>query len=72
MAEFSKMNQDELVKACAFLEIIGIDGNAMCLTVQKDGRPQMLYQLFPIQRHNSATEAWEGKSNEMKGGSIAD
>ena len=38
MAELSKEFHDELVKTSTFLEIICIDGKAMCGTVQENGR----------------------------------
>ena len=38
MSAFSKMFHDELVKICGMIEIICIDGKAMCGTVQANGR----------------------------------
>jgi len=48
MAGFSKAFNKELVKAFGQLEIICIDGKAMCGTVQANGRPPPRYSLRPL------------------------
>ena len=67
MAAFSKEFHDELVKIGAFLEIICIDGKAMCGTVQGNGRnPDIVSAYSPSTGITLATEACKEKSNEIK------
>lgn len=67
MAALSKEFHDELVKICTFLEIICIDGKAMCGTVQGNGRnPDIVSAYSPSTGITLATEACKEKSNEIK------
>lgn len=67
MAALSKAFHDELVKICCILEIICIDGKAMCGTVQENGRnPDIVSAYSPSTRITLATEACGEKSNEIK------
>lgn len=67
MAELSKEFHDELVKTSTFLEIICIDGKAMCGTVQENGRnPDIVSAYSPSTGITLATEACSEKSNEIK------
>lgn len=67
MTEFAQYFYVELVKTCAFIEIICIDGKAMRGTVQKNGRnPDIVSAYSPISGITLATEACQEKSNEIK------
>jgi predicted transposase YbfD/YdcC len=67
MTEFSKMFHDELAKVCDRLEIISIDGKAMCGTVQENGRnPDIVSAYSSSTGITLATEACDEKSNEIK------
>ncbi len=67
MAAFSKAFHDELVKICTLLEIICIDGKAMCGTVQGNGRnPDIVSAYSPSTGITLATQACKEKSNEIK------
>lgn len=67
MAALSKASHDELVNVCGFLEIICIDGKAMCGTVQENGRnPDIVSAYCPSTGITLATEACDEKSNEIK------
>lgn len=67
MAALSKEFHDELVKMSAFMEIICIDGKAMCGTVQGNGRnPDIVSAYSPSTGITLATEACMEKSNEIK------
>lgn len=67
MAALSKTFHDELVKACGQMEIICIDGKAMCGTVQGNGRnPDIVSAYSPCSGITLATEACQEKSNEIK------
>jgi hypothetical protein len=67
MAEFSKVFHDELTKICGYLEIICIDGKAMCGTVQENGRnPDIVSAYSSSTGITLATEACDEKSNEIK------
>lgn len=67
MAEFSKVHHEELVRACRDLEMICIDGKAMCGTVQQNGRnPDIVSAYSSSTGITLATEACQEKSNEIK------
>lgn len=67
MSAFSKMFHDELVKICGMIEIICIDGKAMCGTVQANGRnPDIVSAYSFTSGITLATEACQEKSNEIK------
>jgi predicted transposase YbfD/YdcC len=67
MAEFSKIFHDELTDGCNHLEIINIDGKAMCGTVQGNGRnPDIVSAYSPSTGITLATEVCKEKSNEIK------
>ncbi len=67
MSAFSKEFHDELVNACGHMEIICIDGKAMCGTVQENGRnPDIVSAYSPSTGITLATEACKEKSNEIK------
>lgn len=67
MAALSKAFHEELAKICCFLEIICIDGKAMCGTVQENGRnPDIVSAYSPCTGVTLATEACREKSNEIK------
>lgn len=67
MATFIKQFHDELVKACDAMEIICIDGKAMCGTVLDNGRnPDIVSAYSPSTGLTLATEACQEKSNEIK------
>ena len=67
MAALSKEFHDEFVRICGFLEIICIDGKAMCSTVQENGRnPDIVSAYSPCTGVILATEACSEKSNEIK------
>lgn len=67
MAEFLQTFYNELVKACALLEIICIDGKAMRGTVQDNGRnPDIVSAYSSPTGLTLATEACQEKSNEIK------
>lgn len=67
MIEFAQYFYSELVKAFTFVEIICVDGKAMCGTVQKNGRTPDIVSAYSF--HTGiilATEACSEKSNEIK------
>lgn len=67
MTEFAQSFYLELVRACAFIEIICVDGKAMCGTVQENGRnPDIVSAYSPATGITLATEACREKSNEIK------
>lgn len=67
MAAFSKEFHDEIVKIGSFVEIICIDGKAMCGTVQQNGRnPDIVSAYSPLTGITLATEVCNEKSNEIK------
>jgi len=67
MAEFTQAFYEELVKACCLIEIICVDGKAMCGTVQGNGRnPDIVSAYSPSTGLTLATEACQEKSNEIK------
>jgi len=67
MAEFTQAFHEEPVKACCLIEIICVDGKAMCGTVQANGRnPDMVSAYSPSTGLTLATEACQEKSNEIK------
>lgn len=66
MAAFSKTFHDELVTACGGLEIICIDGKAMCGTAQGNGRNPDIVSAYSFNCGITlATEACQEKSNEI-------
>ncbi len=67
MADFSTSISKELVKRSNPLEMICIDGKAMCGTVQENGRnPDIVSAYSPSTGITLATEACKEKSNEIK------
>lgn len=67
MSAFSRMFHDELVKICGMVEIICIDGKAMCGTVQSNGRNPNIVSAYSFTSGITlATEACREKSNEIK------
>ena len=67
MAEFIRTFYHELVTACGELEIICIDGKAMCGTVQQNGRNPDIVSAYSFSTGLTlATEACGEKSNEIK------
>lgn len=67
MVEFLQTFYCELVKACALVEIICIDGKAMRGTVQDNGRnPDIVSAYSSSTGLTLATEACQEKSNEIK------
>jgi len=67
MAALSKEFHNELVRICAFVEIICIDGKAMCGTVPENGRnPDIVSACSPSTGITLATEACKEKSNGIK------
>ena len=66
MAKFAQSFYRELVKACSLIEIICVDGKAMCGTVQENGRsPNIVSAYSPSTGITLATEACSEKSNEI-------
>ncbi len=66
MAEFSGVFHDELAKGCGYVDIICIDGKAMCGTVQANGRnPDIVSAYSHSTGITLATEACREKSNEI-------
>ena len=66
MAQFAQSFHRELVKASSLIEIICIDGKAMCGTVQENGRsPDIVSAYSPSTGMTLATEACSEKSNEI-------
>lgn len=67
MSELSNRFHDELVKLCGIIEIICIDGKAMCGTVQENGRNPDIVSAYSFSTGITlATEACREKSNEIK------
>lgn len=67
MEEFAQSFYVELLKACAILEIICIDGKSMRGTLQDNGRnPDIVSAFSPSTGMTLATEACKEKSNEIK------
>ena len=67
MAVFCNTFHNEIVKACNSMEIICIDGKAMCGTVRDNGRnPDIVSAYTPSTAITLATEACKEKSNEIK------
>lgn len=67
MAELTQAFYEELVRVCRMLEIICVDGKAMCGTVQENGRnPDIVSAYCPFTGLTLATEACQEKSNEIK------
>lgn len=67
MAEVIRTFYHELVKACGQMEIICIDGKAMCGTVQQNGRNPDIVSAYSFSTGLTlATEACGEKSNEIK------
>ena len=67
MAEFIQTFYHELVKACDALEMISIDGKAMCGTVLQNGRNPDIVSAYSFYTGLTlATEACLEKSNEIK------
>lgn len=67
MAELTQAFHEELVRVCRILEIICVDGKAMCGTVQENGRnPDIVSAYCPFTGLTLATEACQEKSNEIK------
>ena len=67
MSELCKRFHDELVKLCGIIEIICIDGKAMCGTVQENGRNPDIVSAYSFSTGITlATEACREKSNEIK------
>lgn len=67
MAVFSNAFHNEIAKACSSMEMICIDGKAMCGTVQDNGRnPDIVSAYTPSTGITLATEACKEKSNEIK------
>lgn len=67
MAALSKEFHNELVRIRAFLEIICIDGKAMCGTELENGRNLDIVSAYsPSTGITLATEACKEKSNEIK------
>lgn len=67
MAIFCKAFHNEIVKVCNSMEIICIDGKALCGTVQDNGRnPDIVSAYSPATGITLATEACKEKSNEIK------
>ncbi len=67
MSALSNAFHDELVKICGLIEIICIDGKAMCGTVQDNGRnPDIVSAYSSSTGITLATEACQEKSNEIK------
>lgn len=67
MSNFTTAFNDELVKAGGPMEIICIDGKAMCGTVQENGRnPDIVSAHSFSTKITLATEACQEKSNEIK------
>lgn len=67
MAAMCRTFHNEIVKACTQMEIICIDGKAMCGTVQGNGRnPDIVSAHSFTTGITLATEACKEKSNEIK------
>ena len=67
MAVFAMEFYEELVRLCGLMEIICIDGKAMCGTVQENGYcPDIVSAYSPSTGITLATEACKEKSNEIK------
>lgn len=67
MASLMGAFHDELIKTCSQMEIICIDGKAMCGTVQDNGRnPDIVSAYSYTCGITLATEACQEKSNEIK------
>lgn len=67
MATLTQAFHRELVMACRVIEIICVDGKAMCGTVLENGRnPDIVSAYSPLTGLTLATEACQEKSNEIK------
>lgn len=67
MAAFSTTFNRELVKACGRMEMVCIDGKAMCGTVQENGRNPDIVSAYSFSTGMIlAMEACHEKSNEIK------
>ena len=66
MSQFAQSFHSELVRGSPLMEMICIDGKAMCGTIQENGRnPDIVSAYSPLTGITLATEACREKSNEI-------